>query len=550
MLRHLVTAMGLTAVLSASALAVPDFFDDMETGATAWSAWPTADQPLSLVQVDAGGVERARSGGAITAHACGGGEGAGALKQLAADVGSPESYASYADFGATTGPVFAEVFVYDKRFNDGTNPSEPVVNGLALVGASANPADETDLLEIGILPAGPGGSTAYSMRTQADGFAATTTTVPRKTGFTRLVIEADGLAEGGQVRFYIDIDGAMIEVGTSQRMPGVALQFVRIGGTSPGYEDFWYDDVKVIEQHFPKVTFFDDFEVGVRTARWPIWPTSDALDRLEGGCAHNITPYGYRSALVVESDPAGYASYADFGATSGAVRSEVWVYDPFDDDGTDKDRPVSIMLALIGEAEPPDQGEEWNWTDYLQLAAIAWYQPGGLSSHYYVRTMYNDDNNLGFIPTGVPRRQGWIKLGIEADGIAQGGEARFYIDDVLVVTSQRRCPVRLQYVRLGVNFKSYDHIWYDDVIVDAEPTTCHPVRFDADGDGTVDQTDFAAFQRCINPTGPVTDCSVCYCMDGNADGRIDIDDFEDFLDCYSGAAILADPDCDAGLPDR
>src|SRR5690606_16549338 len=100
-----------------------------------------------------------------------------------------------------------------------------------------------------------------------------------------------------------------------------------------------------------EVVLSDDFEQGVRGDVWFKWPQESSdipVDTLHTSDSANHTPDGELSARAWEADPAGYAAYADFGATSGTVRAETWIYDPFEDQGLDTSRPVSIMLALIG----------------------------------------------------------------------------------------------------------------------------------------------------------------------------------------------------------
>jgi hypothetical protein len=71
---------------------------------------------------------------------------------------------------------------------------------------------------------------------------------------------------------------------------------------------------------------------------------------------------------------------------------------------------------------------------------------------------------------------------------------RFYIDDRLVGVSQRTEGEPLRYVRLGLNFKSYDNFWYDDVrVLAARP--CNTTLQDADGDGDVDHAGELQCQR-------------------------------------------------------
>ncbi len=71
---------------------------------------------------------------------------------------------------------------------------------------------------------------------------------------------------------------------------------------------------------------------------------------------------------------------------------------------------------------------------------------------------------------------------------------------------------------------------------------CNPVRADADGDGDVDSTDFAAFQRCHTGPGAFTLSAECACFnsDGGEAGAQDIDqaDFTNlFLPCATRPGV-------------
>jgi hypothetical protein len=76
---------------------------------------------------------------------------------------------------------------------------------------------------------------------------------------------------------------------------------------------------------------------------------------------------------------------------------------------------------------------------------------------------------------------------------------------------------------------------------------CHWPFADADGDGDVDQQDFAEFQRCLGSTSGLPEGSHCQCFDqfpaGNPDGQIDVSDYVLFARCGSGPGIAADPAC-------
>ncbi|NLE61057.1 MAG: hypothetical protein GX616_22145, partial [Planctomycetes bacterium] len=74
-------------------------------------------------------------------------------------------------------------------------------------------------------------------------------------------------------------------------------------------------------------------------------------------------------------------------------------------------------------------------------------------------------------------------------------------------------------------------------------STCHNPVFDFDGDGDVDQADFAAFQVCYTgATGTLP--AGCECADSNGDKLVTQSDATDFETCASGPGIPANPDCD------
>lgn len=211
--------------------------------------------------------------------------------------------------------------------------------------------------------------------------------------------------------------------------------------------------------------FSDDFEPGVDGNVWHPWTTGGTDNLVTTDTSHSLSPT--HAARVHESDPAAWNGWADFGAQSGPLRSDVYLFEDFSNNGTDPSKPVAIMLALIGDAPTPN-----DFSDYLQLGVVDFF-PGG-SQTYGFRTRYNDATGGGIMDTGVSRKAGWTKLSIEADAYADGGAVRFFIDDTLVGNSFRAgansgtgglSPVDLRYVRIGNNRKSYENIWYDDVRV-------------------------------------------------------------------------------------
>lgn len=81
-----------------------------------------------------------------------------------------------------------------------------------------------------------------------------------------------------------------------------------------------------------------------------------------------------------------------------------------------------------------------------------------------------------------------------------------------------------------------------------EPTViCHDPVFDFDGDGDVDQIDFAFFQTCYTGgvgTNPPIYPAGCECADSNIDGAINQADTTAFELCASGPGVAANPACD------
>lgn len=197
--------------------------------------------------------------------------------------------------------------------------------------------------------------------------------------------------------------------------------------------------------------FFDDFETS--NGNWTVWSGAVNLDRVEN---HAYSPtHSFRAS----ESTTPYAMYANFGATSEALRAEVVLWDDAQDNvmGQDPSRPVNIMLSLWGSTSS-SQG-------YHQLGVFG----GGAGDawEYRIRTRSNAVDT--YIATDKIRQAGFTKLAIEADAGA-GAQVRYYINEELVGTSIRQGDLSL--VRLGSNFgSSYDTIWYDDVRVVPEPAS-------------------------------------------------------------------------------
>ncbi len=247
--------------------------------------------------------------------------------------------------------------------------------------------------------------------------------------------------------------------------------------------------------------FSDNFENGVRGSVWAPWPPANPSginNLVTTDTTNNHTLGGTQSARAWEADPAAWNGYADFGATAVSIRADAYVYEDLKVPGTDPAKPVSNMLALIGDTSSGPEA----FSDYLEFGIVPYY-PGG-SQTYGIRTRCADTlaGGLAAIDTGIPRKSGWTKLSIEVDTFAAGGAARFYIDDALVGTSfcaganggaGGLSPVDLRWVRIGNNNKSYENFWYDDVSV-------FSLNGDYNENGAVDAADYVLLRN--SPAGP------------------------------------------------
>lgn len=164
------------------------------------------------------------------------------------------------------------------------------------------------------------------------------------------------------------------------------------------------------------------------------------------------------------------------------------------------------------------------------------YQFGGLQTGPY--TMWVDDIKIGRVPECADPNQ----CEICNDLVDNNGNELVDCDDP-------DCPGTYACPKEDV---CDDHQDNDgDSLTDcadpdcSESTNCHkndPFA-DFDGDGDVDQRDFAAFQACFN--GPnVHAASGCGMFDTEADGDVDTADWVKFNACVSGPSIQADTTCD------
>lgn len=225
---------------------------------------------------------------------------------------------------------------------------------------------------------------------------------------------------------------------------------------------------------------FDDFENGVGgDIVYAPWGNVSGDTTTPNGNSNLVTTdsshalSGTKSARVFASDPANWNGYTDFGATAGHIYASVYVFEDLSNSGANND--VTNMLSLYGDAGNNNPG---SFTDYLQLGVVGFYPAG--SAGYGWRTLTDGINNASPVTS---RKQGWTKLAIDAAALVDGGQVKFFIDDVLVGTGQRKAGVDLRWVRIGNNSKSLENFWYDNLSVDLvpEPTSAMMIIIGAIG---------------------------------------------------------------------
>jgi hypothetical protein len=109
-----------------------------------------------------------------------------------------------------------------------------------------------------------------------------------------------------------------------------------------------------------------------------------------------------------------------------------------------------------------------------------------------------------------------------------------------LVTGPVDAPTDLTQVTVNGQVKSYQ-------CLTVNLGLCNQPRFDADGDGDVDQEDFAVYQRCYTGITPNAVTNACRCFDWDlttSDGFIDLADYAAFQRCVSGPYVPANPTCD------
>ena len=167
--------------------------------------------------------------------------------------------ANYHDFGAAAVAVTATAWVFEDNNHIGT-AIEPVNFFVGLFGDSASPTDNTDYLLLGLDPTFADYNT-YGYKSLSGGVGNTSVTRTAAIAgsadgsrWFKLTIQADSLAAGGHVGFYIND----VLVGTTYRQPGVSLRYFFMGnlnvggGLTSNYEFFWFDDVNIVA--IPQIT--------------------------------------------------------------------------------------------------------------------------------------------------------------------------------------------------------------------------------------------------------------------------------------------------------
>lgn len=290
------------------------------------------------------------------------------------------------------------------------------------------------------------------------------------------------------------------------------------------------------------------------------------------------------AAFEVDNNPYPYASYHEFEPQTGILRLSAWVWE-------DAERPLCTpstwpVRGMVGLTSLPGEPVITKINDrvyheiypYEDYAFIGVESPTSNNPNDPIQKFYRwRTKSDGWHLTDVPRKADYVCHGAQTwrhveivvyPYTGRVGDIRFFIDGVLVGEGRRQggsdCRgVDLVRIQLGTRFPetadgtsykppySYEHFWFDDIVltVDTSSLPCaNPqLRFDADGDGDVDQADFAVMQACF--TGPDAgpfDCLNCRCMNTGGDTDIDGDDMAAFEQCLSGPGVVADPTCDDG----
>ena len=290
---------------------------------------------------------------------------------------------------------------------------------------------------------------------------------------------------------------------------------------------------------------------------------------LDTGHENSVAHAGAKSAQATRAQPHWYAAVREAPGLAGdrdkVIRLSGYQYEiffkqvPFPPDDwefNDHDQ-VHGWITLMNEDE----------TEFFGLGVYAhkWSPPPMLDRWTYMSWGTTLD---GWNVTTVHRAEAeWRHLEIVVKPYTGSvGDVEFYIDSVLVGQGRRQpgedCRgVAVTRIGMGANpthiaedyiANSYETYQYDEiqVTVESAPLPCaNPdLRFDADGDGDVDQDDFAVLQACYTGASGTYACPTCRCLNADTDSDIDSDDLEAFEQCASGPDVPAEVTCDDALP--
>lgn len=344
-----------------------------------------------------------------------------------------------------------------------------------------------------------------------------------------------------------------------------------------------------------QVIFEDNFESGI--ANWTLWADSSWAPRPD--CPGEANCWGPSDPYLRMDDGSHYYPVVGNPDAKGSVRHDKmqpwwcgrWHEEAVLADPTTLNKTIKATVWQFEDFEksapyPPgnwahDQIQSWLVLmneDESEYFAIGVHAYNGEASSWWLNLSWATATD-GWQVTTYPRAQGWRSLRIVVHPYTgQAGDVEFYAAPnpgagnppqyVLVGSGRRRATsgtcegVPVTRVAIGANPRfvpqdyianTYEIFWYDDAIVTLQdaPLRCpNPeLRFDADGDGDVDQSDFAVIQACFTGAdGGPFDCSTCRCMNTGGDTDIDGDDLVAFEQCASAPGVAADVTCDDGLP--
>jgi hypothetical protein len=145
--------------------------------------------------------------------------------------------------------------------------------------------------------------------------------------------------------------------------------------------------------------------------------------------------------------------------------------------------------------------------------------------------------------------------GVDVQGVPYQA-VQYFFDGALLGTAYDIGTIdsRIRFIRIrrdgNATADANPVVEIDDVSISRCESLCHKPFADVDGDGDVDQADFAVLQQCFSgPGGPIpADPTYCACLDKGSDapagdGDIDSYDVAAFESCASGPNVPADPNC-------